>query len=224
VALHDPPERYPPAPWRLRGRAAIHVQPVATAAAARVVPASFPIVSIAPGVTLGAVCIAEYLTGSTLEYHELIVVAALVRHRGKLGGWIAQIYVDDDRSLAAGREIWGLPKELARFDDDAGERSIVWRGATPLCTLERPRGRARLRVPVLAPVLGVLDRHALWFQAIGSARCRVGLGRIDVPAASPLAGLGFDRGARFDLEDLDLIVPPPRRGRRPLPASARAAE
>ncbi|HVL59273.1 MAG TPA: acetoacetate decarboxylase family protein [Burkholderiaceae bacterium] len=224
MALDGSTDRYPSAPWRLRGDAALHVQPVAAAAAARFVPPSFAIVPIAPGLTLGAVGLAEYGAGSTLRYRELLVVAALVRHRGKLGAWISHIYVDEPRSQDAGREIWGLPKEIARFDDDLDARTTVWRGATPLCVMTRPSAAATLRLPLFAPVLSLLDRRALWFQGVGSARCRIGRSEIHVPAHSPLAELGFDRGWRIDLTDLDLIVPPPRRGRRELDVSAGAAQ
>jgi acetoacetate decarboxylase len=50
-----------------------------------------------------------------LEYSELIVIAGLVRYSGQIGGWVSHIYVDNADSVAGGRNIWGLPKELAEF-------------------------------------------------------------------------------------------------------------
>ena len=48
-------------------------------------------------------------TGGTLAYHELIVFS----HATTRGMVISHIYVDAEQSMHGGREIWGLPKELA---------------------------------------------------------------------------------------------------------------
>lgn len=78
---------------------------------------------MAPGWTFGGVYCAHYGAGSTLEYLELIVIPGLVRRGHRLGAWISHIYVDDAQSVAGGRSIWALPKELAEFRDGP---DLVW--------------------------------------------------------------------------------------------------
>src|SRR3990167_2945277 len=36
-----------------------------------------------------------------------------VRYKGKTGGYVHSMYLDDEAPIAAGREIWGFPKKLA---------------------------------------------------------------------------------------------------------------
>src|SRR3990167_7482718 len=37
-----------------------------------------------------------------------------VRYKGKTGGYVHSMYLDDEAPIAAGREIWGFPKKLAK--------------------------------------------------------------------------------------------------------------
>ena len=37
-----------------------------------------------------------------------------VRYKGKSGGYVHSMYLDDDAPIAGGREIWGFPKKLAQ--------------------------------------------------------------------------------------------------------------
>ncbi len=69
--------------------------------------------------TLGGVYLSYYGSGSALEYSELIIIGAIAGYQGKFGGWVTHIYVDNPDSVAGGREIWGLPKELAEFSWEA---------------------------------------------------------------------------------------------------------
>src|SRR5437867_5261733 len=111
---------YPPAPWTLQGNAIQTLQFVDSARVRPLIPPALKLVSPWPGRTLGGLYLARYGPGSTLEYNELIVVAALTRGAGRFGIWVSHIYVDDPASMAGGREIWGLPKELAEFDREPG--------------------------------------------------------------------------------------------------------
>ncbi len=64
----------------------------------------------------------EYVPGGVLEYNELLVAVP------SLGGprvTIPQIWVDSAASMAGGRELWGIPKQLADF-----ERTDTSTGAT----------------------------------------------------------------------------------------------
>jgi acetoacetate decarboxylase len=106
---------YPSAPWPLQGDAVHTLQLVDRVRARAVVPSALDMVSGLPGQTLGVVSLASDGPGSVLPYNELIVVPALTRSGIHAGWWISHLTVDHPDALAGGREIWGLPKELAQF-------------------------------------------------------------------------------------------------------------
>jgi hypothetical protein len=125
---------YPPSPWLLKGYATQTLHLVEIDRARQFIPPQLEIVAVLPGKTIGSIYLSEYQSGSMLEYNELIVAPALVRNKGKIGGWISHIYVDNPDSVAGGREIWGLPKEMAEFvrvDRD----TIVKQQDRTLCSL-----------------------------------------------------------------------------------------
>lgn len=208
---------YPPPPWRLRGDAAILLAPVRSAATRAVhLPPGLALVGAA-GWTVGGVLLARYDETATLPYHELIVFSGLARPAGtvRLAAIVSHIYVDSEASMAGGRGIWGLPKELAEFE--WGETRIdVRQGDRPLlsATLRR-RARWRVPLPLLAPALGTLDGAPA--RAVGRGVLRGGpvLGRLSVVPGAPFAALGlgdFDRGpTRLGVAGggLDLHFPAP---------------
>lgn len=206
--------QYPPAPWRLKGHAVVQLQLLATARVRPFVPSALAVVSVVPGRTLGGIYLASYGVGSTWEYHELIVIPALVRHRGRVGGWVSHIYVDDQVSLAAGRAIWALPKQPADFQGENGGHggaTVVSQDQGALCVF-RPGGAPGWlgRLPVFAPAFSARNGELLWFRGSGSARWGTGSGTVEVPASSPFSSLGFGRGRRFYLHDLNVLVHAPR--------------
>src|SRR6202030_1721479 len=65
------------------------------------------------------------------------------RHEGKLLTYVAQIFVDTEPPMLAGREVWGYPKKLARIGFDRDKDMVVgW--------LERPQG-VRLATAIMRP-------------------------------------------------------------------------
>lgn len=211
---------YPAAPWGLRGWAAMTLQPVDLTAARRLAPPQLRPVPVFPGKALGGLYVASYESGSTLVYHELVVVAAFATADGRIGAWIPLIYVDDAHSLAGGQAIWSLPKELARFriDDDGGRRSVrVTQGATTLCEIGfRARGPA-LPVPLPFPLPGFGNAGGAARFFLGRLRGPVAFAHVDVmvPPDSPLAPYGLDRPRLgFTFARLNLRVSAPR----PLPS------
>lgn len=104
---------YPPEPWRLRGdlHASILLLPLSD------VPAETP-----PGWRAlrlgryGVVCTAwvRYRRGGVLSYDELMSTL-LVRRGWRVMPTITHIWVDSVASRDGGRELWGIPKELAAF-------------------------------------------------------------------------------------------------------------
>ena len=146
---------YPPAPWTLQGYALQTLQLIDIERVRPLIPPEFDIVSVLPGKTLGGVYLSSYGSGSVLEYSELIVNAAIVHYSGKSGGWVSHLYVDSADSVAGGREIWGLPKELAEFTWEKGSRTvsgyensvIVRHGEQTLCRLSYNQQNFGLPLP-----------------------------------------------------------------------------
>jgi Acetoacetate decarboxylase (ADC) len=134
-------------------------------------------------------------TGGTLAYHELIVFTRPFV--------VSEIYVDDERSLAGGREIWNLPKELADFRVAPGRFEVRRNGELLLSArIRRRSGRLPLTIPT--PAVGELDGHPV--LAVGRAHIRV------APALVRLAGR-YLTGTRLGLagDALDLTMPAPLR-------------
>jgi acetoacetate decarboxylase len=183
------------------------MQPTDLAQARALVPSRLALVRIAPGKTLGGICVAAYGRGSTLEYHELIVVPALVRLGYRIGAWISHIYVDAGASLAGGRAIWGLPKEFAAFtwDHRRGEVSVSIHNEV-ICNLRLGTTRARVPLPLLLPVLCRCAGSFAAFHARGRARVALSRTDVEVPASSPFHALGLRRGIGVHMARLDVRV------------------
>jgi acetoacetate decarboxylase len=181
---------YPSPPWRLTGFGfqTIHLLDIDRVSA--LIPSQLDIVSVLPGKTLGTVYVAAYGEGSALIYNELIVVNALVRHGSKIGPWISHIYVDHPDSVAGGRELWGLPKELAQFDwnlESPRSSVCVRQDAEVLCKLTSQWQAPGLPLPLSSSVFSVLNSALMTFEA--QAQVKVHLSGIDlqIPATSPFA-------------------------------------
>lgn len=108
---------YPPEPWHLAGQACLSVWAVPPDALHRVPHGLHPL-------TVGGralVCTAwiDYQPEGQLAYHELL--SAVVLRRGpRPTATITEIWVDSEISLAGGRELWGIPKDLAALDYSYG--------------------------------------------------------------------------------------------------------
>jgi uncharacterized protein with NAD-binding domain and iron-sulfur cluster len=74
-------------------------------------------------------------SGARYSYNE-VMLAAFVRERGlnrmgKMGLYPIFLYVDDDTAMAAGREVYGFPKKMARIEVGAQELSVARSGLPP---------------------------------------------------------------------------------------------
>lgn len=203
---------YPQAPWTLKGFAfqTLHLIDIATASP--FIPPELEIVSAAPGKTLGGVYLAQYEAGSSLEYNELIVVAGVVRREQTIGAWVSHIYVDNPDSVAGGREIWGMPKELATFDWQSGTRQVVvQQDDRVLCSLSSSWRVSLLRQTIAFPVYSLLNSNFLRFNATASANFGLIGARLDVPEVSPFGRLIDTMPiSAFSADSLDLRVDAPR--------------
>jgi hypothetical protein len=201
---------YPAAPWQLRGRVALIGVPVrASAACAAGLPRGARLLR-AGAWTLGGLLLADYDETASLRYRELIVFSGLASAGGRAAFVVSHIYVDLEASRAGGRAIWGLPKELARFDAD-GE-SIAVRGADgrELAAIALRRRARSARLPLWAGVIGTLGGAAARTATSGTLRGSLAAATVDVPADSPFAPLGLSgRHAALAGDRLDLPFPPP---------------
>jgi hypothetical protein len=204
---------YPSAPWALKGFAVQTLQLVDTAHARSFVPPELEIISVLPGKTLGVMYLASYGPGSILAYNELIIVPALTRYRTKIGFWISHIYVDHPDSMAGGRAIWGLPKELAQFTWQTGEQNqvVVRQGERMLLTLKYGQQRRLWRQPLFLPAISQQGGDLLWFKGTFTAQLGFGRGQVDIPAESPFAALGRARAVRtYHYNDMRFVAHAPR--------------
>jgi acetoacetate decarboxylase len=205
---------YPSAPWILHGFALQTVQPVDIDRARLLVPSDLDIVSVFPGKTVGGIYLSSYGTGSTFQYNELIVVSALVRYRDRLGAWISHIYVDHPDSVAGGREVWGLPKDLAEFKWQPGKPHCVsvWQGGGShlLCRLNTSWQLPEVSLPFALGSFTKLNANLLWFSAKGNLRLSAIGATMEVPTDSPFSSLGLDQPwLSFYGNDLNLTVSAP---------------
>ncbi|OUL33959.1 acetoacetate decarboxylase family protein [Nostoc sp. 106C] len=201
---------YPQAPWKLQGYAIQTLHLVSIDRVRPLVPLELDIISVWPGKTTASVYLSYYGPGSELEYSELIVVPAVVGSQGKFGGWVSHIYVDHVDSMAGGREIWGLPKELADFDWEQGQRVTVRQGNRKLCTLNYGQQGIAWRQKLGASSFSAMGADLLIFPAQFESRLGLISSQLEVPAESPFSRIDFGQPfltTRY--EDLNLQVGAP---------------
>ncbi|MGH4022257.1 MAG: acetoacetate decarboxylase family protein [Pseudonocardiaceae bacterium] len=137
---------YPPEPWDLRGQLHLTVWRVGLAALPAL-PDGLRPVRLGRTALVGTAWVI-YEPGGVLSYRELLV-AVLVRHRGRPMVSITDIWVDSEASLRGGRELWGIPKELASFAVDRGTCTARdERGAPVARGSVRPAGAVPGRWPI----------------------------------------------------------------------------
>jgi hypothetical protein len=105
---------YPPQPWHLVADARVSIW--------RVPVADLPAVPAEPLVIAGHVSVftawIDYTPPGQLAYHELLAAVAVKGRRVSCS--ITEIWVDSEVSLAGGRELWAIPKDLATLDFTGG--------------------------------------------------------------------------------------------------------
>ncbi|MBE9179605.1 acetoacetate decarboxylase family protein [Oculatella sp. LEGE 06141] len=204
---------YPQAPWTLHGYAIQTVQPIDIDLVRSLIPSELEIVSIFPGKTLGGLYLASYGTGSTLEYNELIVVSGIARANGKIGIWVSHIYVDHPDSMAGGRSIWGLPKQMAQFQWEHGNAPFVKvsQGDQTLCHLSYGWQVPGMRQWLPAAGFGKRGQDLVWFSSSTQSLPHLLLNsKLTVPTSSPFASLGLDQPwLSFYFRKFDLTVNAP---------------
>jgi acetoacetate decarboxylase len=182
---------YPPPPWRLAGRLLIAVAPVRLQAARALVPAPLRLLPAWPGQAPAMLLLGLYGEGSTLRYGELAGAVGPVLAGPRPGGLVTSIYVDDERSLAGGRELWGLPKQLATLRWRPGAVAVHDAVGTPIAHARWKEPRLHAPVAAAAPFIGVLDGMMRRGWLAGTMRVAPTRIELDIPGSSPLAPLGL---------------------------------
>jgi hypothetical protein len=149
---------YPPEPWYLGGSLQVSVFLVESSG----LPVGFELPNgrrplCVGGRVLVGVAAVSYLPGGALDYDELLVAVPSLG-RGGLRVTIPQIWVDSPASVRGGRELWGIPKQLADFrrtDRARRTRVTMTVGGAPVAELRAHRGlpllpgMRQLALPVL---------------------------------------------------------------------------
>jgi hypothetical protein len=198
---------YPSPPWHLQGYAIQTLNLVDIDRVRSFIPPELEIVAVLPGKTLASIYISEYQAGSVLEYNELIVAPALVRDRGKVGGWISHIYVDNLDSVAGGREIWGLPKEMAEFIRTDRSVTVKQQDLILCCVSGRPNlfSAWKLEQKITGYSFGNLQGDLLYFPGDFQVLISSLNSTIEIPDRSPFNPIGLSKPfLTLNLQNLSL--------------------
>lgn len=194
---------YPPQPWRLHGQAYVSVWRLPVGRLRAAMPPGVQPVTVRGQAVVGTAWV-DYQPGGVLSYRELLA-AVLVRS----GAWpavtITEIWVDSTRSLAGGRELWGIPKQLARLAmADGGASAEDARGVIASARLRRRAGpplRLPARITVVQQSSGGILRTPV--RATGHVHAAQVRWRLD--PAGPLGYLhGLQPTVSFALRDFRL--------------------
>ncbi|MGM3309645.1 acetoacetate decarboxylase family protein [Anabaena sp. WFMT] len=206
---------YPTAPWKLEGYAIQTLHLVDIKQAVPFVPSELEIVSLLPGKTLAGTYVSSYEAGSLLEYNELIVFPAFVRYQGYIGVWISHIYVDNEDSVAGGREIWGLPKEIAEFSGDNHGKVSVKQNQRELYQLSYKKDLLSLSTwwqqEFKGNAFGGLGSELLYFQNNFKSQISLLKANLEIPQHSPFASLHLGQPwLTVKLQKLELLAGVPK--------------
>lgn len=205
---------YPAPPWDTRGEARFVAYRVD---AARLRPPEGFELQARLGRSLGLLGYVDYRPPSPLAYREVLWMPGRVRCRAADGSivrgwWVAKMLVDDPASLAAGREVWALPKQLARFE--ARGDTVVMRGEDG--AVIEWRSRALPGVPGAGSIVTLQRREDALVRFRGDFSGRVAPARARVTFRD-LDGTwqGLDAARRVgpvaaELRDFQAVMQPPR--------------
>ena len=200
---------YPHPPWTLKGDAFVTLQLLDMARVRPLIPAELNIVSVLPGKTIGGVYLSKYSSGSVLEYSELIIIAGFLSYKGKFGGWVSHIYVDNPDSVAGGREVWGLPKELAQFSWEASSVTVSQSGNL-LCKFNYQRQSFGLPLKLSASAFSAKNSNLSIFPATVGATFGLVSSKLEIPSTSPFVSLNISQPiVTIHSDRLHLVVDAP---------------
>jgi acetoacetate decarboxylase len=202
---------YPAPPWHTHGFGVICPYAV-RARDLRLPPQVEPIV--VRGLTMGLLAYIEYRPPSPLTYSELIWMPAMVRSGKSRGYWVARMYVDDDTTLRAGRELWALPKTKAAFERRGNRVDVSADDGTSLSFEFRAYGVA-LPLKSRMATLQVDGDRIVRFRADFTGRTRVARAKVTAFSSRHEAWSGFEHARRLlglasCLESFESTMQPPQ--------------
>ncbi len=203
---------YPLAPWSLGGWGIATVGLVDATAVLRYIPSGARLVTVMPGKTIGGLFFFSYERGA-LVYRELNVVAGLIRIGLRFAFLLPRLYVDSAASLIGGRDLWALPKELARFDTSVLGTATAIRvrqAEREVCRLTCETRGPRVRVPFAFPLpsVGIRDDAFLFFTGALWSTFTSAQATVEMPLDSEFTSLHLDRPlTAFRCDDLTLRIP-----------------
>ena len=199
---------YPPEPWSLRGDFAVSVFLAPSASVPdgllECAPAGARPLRIGGRLVVGLAAV-HYGRGGMLAYEELLL-AVPVLWRGRLRVTIPQILVTSPASVAGGRELWGIPKELCTASRVSKGRRLETSFAdavgAPLATVRAEGARVALpgRWALPMPTLQRLDGQTA--DSSNSVTGTIRSARVEwdlhgpfawLREATPVAGLAITR-------------------------------
>ena len=204
---------YPPEPWYLGGSLLVSAFRLPVAALpgelAETLPRGRTPLAVGGHAVIG-VAFANYRPGGVLTYDELLV-AAPTANLAALRYTIPQIWVDSPVSLQGGRELWGIPKQLASFERSETADAASVTATTddgPVARLDARHGRTllpgmrQLGLPIHQAVgRGATLSHNRVIGRIGALAARW-----DFAAEGPLGYLAGRRPlASFALRDASIV-------------------
>ena len=190
---------YPPAPWTLRGDlfiALLKIPP--NTVPDDIVPACARDKHRPDRTMTLAVAFVDYRPDGVLDYREFLVGATNPTMTG--ASTILRIWVDSAASMAGGRDLWYIPKELADFDMsiDRGFTGTVMMGGQKAAnytfnpTWSIP-GRWPLPNTILQEHDGAVRRTTSRYRGV---RFQMGKGTLDIDENGPVAFLRHGRVIR----------------------------
>ncbi|MGA9872878.1 MAG: acetoacetate decarboxylase family protein [Rhodococcus sp. (in: high G+C Gram-positive bacteria)] len=185
-----------------RASAAMAMYTVDAAAAGRAIDYSgLTLQTVRPGRGLCALIFVRYDDGDLGPYNEFGVVFS-TRNNSVL---IHRLPVDGEFTMAAGRQIWGFPKELAEFDVHYGKQfdGTLDQGGSRILRLKigaglPAPGRMFSRPLDAYSCLDGVTRRTTWTMSPGTVRARLGGASLTLgshPMARELRELGLSRRA-----------------------------
>jgi Acetoacetate decarboxylase (ADC) len=136
----------------------------------------------------------EYQPGGVLQYRELLS-AVLVRHRARPAVSIVDIWVDSPASRDGGRELWGIPKELADLTIETagggttGARALTEVGPIAQASIS-PGRRSPGRWPIRLSVIQLLGGQVKVTPVRGWTSIQRAKAAWQVEPTGPLSELG----------------------------------
>ncbi|GAA4525761.1 acetoacetate decarboxylase family protein [Amycolatopsis samaneae] len=185
---------YPPEPWHLAGDAWLSVWRVPLDEIPALPEGARPLVWRGHATVVTAWI--DYRPPGQLSYHELLATVAV--HGRRAAASITAIWVDSETSLAGGRALWGIPKDLAAFEFTGGHAftATAATGDDWIATAAfTPRLGLPLAVPAAFEVVQTLDGRPKRSPVVSKARARLASSDWQINPEGPLGHLSGRRPA-----------------------------